>query len=638
MMKMKRLLLLLLTLVLLLSVLQPGFVLASAAAETPQVLLDLMKKFPHHAYWNHVGSPINNPDGVTDSPCPNHIGCSWQEGACTCNSFLQAIQCMGFAFKAAYDIVGTNPRQWEQRTELEPEKLRVGDVIRYRGNRHSLCVTGVKGNRISFVDCNWYPLCQIRWDSMDLDEMPSFSYVLHDPKNHLKNKNLSFYQSMVDNPTAYLEGRVHHEETWSTTAVMNLRKRTSTESEILDQLPYGITFVVTDKKENNGYLWGKTTYAGTEGWVALDHCTYRQGTVNAPQFRDFCDVQPVNAPFTLSWTPVKGADYYKVFLYDDSDAVAAKTRTSDAKATFTLNKAGQYYAEVESCSRHAESWVLTGEAEEFRVQKPEEIRITALQADKTALTMIAGATDALRLTLQPYCAFRGTVQFTSSRKDVVEVDSLGNLLAVSCGKATVTAKDSRTGLSDSCAVTVVPGQVRGLRQLNSRLEDHAVTLVWAKEPGVTGYEIYRRRADGQYKYIGSSTTNTYTDRGISDSKTFTYLVRAYFHAGDGVLTGRMSEPASAVTRPAPVKKLTVTSGKGTVTLKWQANSRADSYLVYRAASGSGKFEKVAEADANRLTLRVRPDKTWVYKVRAVKEANGKRYASAFSDPVSGKAF
>ena len=370
-MNLKRLLIFLLALTLLFCTAQPGFVLASAASETPQALLNLMKKFPHKAYWNHVGSPINNPDGVTDSPCPNHIGCSWQEGACTCNSFLQAIQCMGFAFKAAYDLVGSNPREWEMRTTLEPDKLRVGDVIRYRGNRHSLCVTGVKDNRISFVDCNWYPLCQIRWDSMDLDDMPGFSYVLHDPKNRMKNKNLSFYQPMVDDVSAYLKTRVEHDETWGTTAVMNLRRRTSTESEILTQLPAGITFVVTDKKENNGYLWGKTTYGAAEGWVALDHCTYRHGTVNAPQFLWFSDVRPVNASFTLFWSAVDGADYYKVFLYDENDTCVTKAKTADTKTAFTLNKVGAYYAEVESYSRHAESWVLTGEAEKFRVQQPQ---------------------------------------------------------------------------------------------------------------------------------------------------------------------------------------------------------------------------------------------------------------------------
>lgn len=636
-MKIKRLLLSLLALTLLLFSLQPGFVLAEAASETPQVLLNLMQKFPHKAYWNHVGSPTNNPDGVTDSPCPNHIGCSWTEGACTCNSFLQAIQCMGFAYKAAYDLVGTNPREWEMRTTLEPEKLRVGDVIRYRGNRHSLCVTGVKDNRISFVDCNWYPLCQIRWDSMDLDDMPGFSYVLHDPKNKLKNKNLSFYQPMVDDVSAYLQKRIERDETWGTTAVMNLRRRTSTESEIVSQLPAGITFVVTDKKENNGYLWGKTTYGSAEGWVALDHCAYRHGAVNAPQFLWFSDVRPVNTAFTLFWSSVKGADYYKVFLYDENDACVAKAKSAATQTSFTLNKVGAYYAEVESYSRHAESWVLTGEAMTFRVQKPEDIKITSLKVEKAEATLVPGETDAVRALVRPYCAYKGTLQYSSSNRAVLEVDSLGNLLAVSCGTATVTVKDSRTGLSASCAVTVTPAKPLRLRQEADKLSEESITLIWAKVPQATGYYVYRRKADGHFQYLAATTGNSYSDRGLSDSKEYVYLVKAFCSTKSGVVTGEGSAAATAVTKPAVVQKLTVTPDKGKLTLKWQANSRADSYLVYRAAGKDGKFERVAETTTNRLTLFVAAGKTYSFKVRAVKDSNGKRFASAMSNSASGKA-
>ena len=636
-MKIKKLLLLLLALTLLLSTLQPGLVLASAASETPQVLLNLMKKFPHKAYWNHVGSSKNNPDGVTDSPCPNHIGCSWKEGGCTCNSFLQAIQCMGFAYKAAYDIVGTNPRQWEMRTSLEPDKLRVGDVIRYRGNRHSLCVTGIKDNRISFVDCNWYPLCQIRWGTMDLDDMPSFSYVLHDPDNKLKNKNLSFYQPMVDDTAAYLAQRVEHDETWNTTAVMNMRKKTSTESEILTQLPAGISFVVTGKKIDNGYLWGKTLYGSTEGWVALDYCTYLHGTINAPHFLWPSDVRPVNSAFTLFWSSVSGADYYKVFIYNDKDVCVAKARTKDTKAPFTLNKVGDYYVEVESYSTHAESWVLTGEAVEFQVQKPENIRITELKPEKTALTLEPGKTDAMRVNVRPYCAFKGTLQFSSSNDSVVEVDSLGNLLATACGKATVTAKDSRTGLSAVCTVTVVPARAQNLRQASDRIDAHSVTILWSKVAQATGYYVYRRKSDGHFRYIGRAATATFTDTGVTDGSIHTYLVKAFREIRNDTFTGEGSSAADTVTRPDTVEKLTVTPGKGKLTLKWKTNPRADSYVVYSDTGKDGAYERVREVTAGSLTVSAKAGKAVSFKVRAVKKLNGKRYASVLSKSASGKA-
>ena len=632
-----RLLSLLLALIMLLSVVTCAPFGASAASETPQVVLDLMAKFPHKAYWNHVGSPKNNPDGVTDTPCPTHVGCSWQEGACTCNSFCQAIQCMGFAYKAAYDLVGTNPREWEQRNTLDAEKLRVGDIIRYRGNRHSLCVTGVNGNRISFVDANWYPMCQIRWDAMDLDDMPSFTYVLHDPKNNLKNPNLDFYLSMTEDTAGYLQQHVENKETWNTTDVMNLRKKTSTESRVLTQLPDGISFIVSAKKVNNGYLWGKTTYGNETGWVALDHCTYARGNVNAPQFKWFSEVRPVNQSFTLFWSAVQGADYYKVFLYDDDDKVVAKTKTRDTQAAFTLNKIGACYAEVQSFSHHAQSWVLTGETKDFKVQKPDEIKLTVLQSTQSSYTLTPGQTDAIHLFVRPYCAFKGTLTYSSSNSRVVEVDSLGNLLAVSVGKATVTVKDSRTGLSASSSVTVTPKPSARIRQNTKKLTATSVSLVWAKVPQATGYFVYRRKADGKFHYIARVTTNRYTDKHLSDAKQFTYLVKAFADTPNGTVTGEGSHAVTVVTRPAQVKSLKVKAAKGKLTLSWQNNKHADSYLIYQANKENGKYQKVAETKAAHLSLNLKSGSTAYFKVRAVKAFNGKRVASAISKAVKGVA-
>ena len=634
-MKIKRLLLLMLSLTLILSVAQPGFVRA-ADIDAPQVLIDLMAKFPHKAFWNHVGSAKNNPDGVTDSPCPNHIGCSWQEGACSCNSFCQAIQCMGFAYKAAYDIVGTNPREWEMRTTLDAEKLRVGDIIRYRGNRHSICVTGVKGNRISFVDNNWLSLCQIRWDSMDLDDMPNFSYVLHDPNNKLKNKNLDFYLPMVDNAQSYVPVQTARGEIWSTSAVMNLRRRTSTESPVETQLPAGFNFAVSDKKVNNGYLWGKTTYNGKEGWVALDHCSYLYGATDAPQFLWPSDVRPVNTSFTLYWSAVDGADYYKVFIYDKSNSVVAKAKTTDTNKTFTISKVGTYYLSVESFSDHAPSWSLTGDALDFRVQKPEDIKITELQADKTEKTLTVGGKDTMQVTVRPYCAYKGTITFTSSNAKIVETDAKGNLRGVSCGKATVTAKDTRTGLSVSCPVSVAPNRAQNLRQSTKALDEDSITLVWSEVPQATGYYVYRRNADGHFQYLARVTDNKFTDKGLADCKEYTYLVKAFCDTKSGTVTGEGSPAVTAVTRPAAVKKLTVTPDKGKLTLKWTNNPRADGYLIYRADS-KGKYQKIAEAPSNQLTLFVDAGKTYSYKVRAVKEFGGKTIVSALSEEASGKA-
>ncbi len=125
----------------------------------------LQNKFPAGYYWNHSKSSGNNPDKYTSSGCSHHSGNCDYSGGCGCNSFSFAIQCMGYAFKCGYDVYGSDPRNWTTYTSSSAiDNVKAGDVIRYRGDRHSIFVTGVNGNTITFTDCNWDGHCQIQWN------------------------------------------------------------------------------------------------------------------------------------------------------------------------------------------------------------------------------------------------------------------------------------------------------------------------------------------------------------------------------------------------------------------------------------------------------------------------------------------
>lgn len=127
-------------------------------------LIDLQNKYPAGAYWNHAGSNTNNPDGYTWTPCTHHqnsCGKNGYTGWCGCNSFYSSIQCMGFANKVGYDAYGSVPATWSK-TNLA--NLKAGDVIRYKNNRHSIFVTAVNGNTITYGDCNSDNHCKIRWN------------------------------------------------------------------------------------------------------------------------------------------------------------------------------------------------------------------------------------------------------------------------------------------------------------------------------------------------------------------------------------------------------------------------------------------------------------------------------------------
>lgn len=123
-------------------------------------LAALQAKFPDGKYWNHVGGS-NNPDGWTNTPCTHHGNCGYYPNNCTCNSFDNAIQCMGFAMKVSYDAFGSSSRGWAQRYTLDG--LKPGDVVRYA--THSIFVTAVFGDSITYGDANSSNAsCIIRWN------------------------------------------------------------------------------------------------------------------------------------------------------------------------------------------------------------------------------------------------------------------------------------------------------------------------------------------------------------------------------------------------------------------------------------------------------------------------------------------
>ena len=123
---------------------------------------------------------VNNPDGWTDTPCTHHGNClaKGYQGQCGCNSFSNAIQCMGFSEKLGYDVFGSAPRTWSSHTNLS--KVKAGDVIRYRYNTHSVFVTKVTADTITFADCNWDGHCKIRWNvTIPKSSITGLTYIRH---------------------------------------------------------------------------------------------------------------------------------------------------------------------------------------------------------------------------------------------------------------------------------------------------------------------------------------------------------------------------------------------------------------------------------------------------------------------------
>lgn len=98
--------------------------------------------------------------------------------------FGKAWQCHGFALTLGYERTGKDPYGWSKVYNLN--SLKPGDIIRC-GRPHTIMVTGVSGNTIAYVDCNWVAKNKVRWDQtiqrqQITSKFGSLTYVMVSPK------------------------------------------------------------------------------------------------------------------------------------------------------------------------------------------------------------------------------------------------------------------------------------------------------------------------------------------------------------------------------------------------------------------------------------------------------------------------
>lgn len=150
--KQKKIMSLFLAMLMLFSVLPAGTMTASAAI----TLSTLQSKYPNGKYWNS-----GNADTYTSSP---HTG----ESKCKCTSYRgKAWQCHGFACQLGYLVSGIDfyDSRWIGYTNSSViDSVKPGDMVRYKNDGHTIFITGVNGDTITYADCNSDGYCKIRWN------------------------------------------------------------------------------------------------------------------------------------------------------------------------------------------------------------------------------------------------------------------------------------------------------------------------------------------------------------------------------------------------------------------------------------------------------------------------------------------
>ncbi len=236
----------------------------SAANYTCTMTLEeLQTIFEDGKYWNHIGLDTWDLKTTTSTPCTSvhkHGNCKYS-GSCGCNSFNgKCIQCMGFAYACQYLTMDgfdgySASENWDYTDAMV--RLKPGDVIRYYigGVKHSIFVTKVDGDTITYMDCNGTGGgCIIRQNqTISKSSLKSvFVYATHAPVELVSNaaNRISLVQTAV--------------VTAKTTLIV--RENPGVSSAKIGSLKSGATVQVTGYPitDNSGLVWRRLL---TGGWV-----------------------------------------------------------------------------------------------------------------------------------------------------------------------------------------------------------------------------------------------------------------------------------------------------------------------------------------------------------------------------------
>lgn len=161
----------------------------------------------------------------------------------------------------------------------------------------------------------------------------------------------------------------------------------------------------------------------------------------------------------------------------------------------------------------------------------------------------------------------------------------------------VSAETSGGESTDSQALTAVPAApLQAPAGLSVSHDSGGVTIHWASVNGAESYQVLRSKEKGiGYEVIKSSVAETsYTDTGITNGEKYYYVVSAK----NDTAKSANSQPISAAAEkangvPAIPTGMKATSGDGRAALTWSAVSGADTYTIKRGAFNSGQYEVIA---------------------------------------------
>jgi len=149
-----------------------------------------------------------------------------------------------------------------------------------------------------------------------------------------------------------------------------------------------------------------------------------------------------------------------------------------------------------------------------------------------------------------------------------------------------------------------------------------VSLTWTASTGATSYHVKRgTTSGGPYTQVGSATTTSYSDTGLTNGTKYFYAVSALNASGESANSNEVSvTPALPV--PAAPTGLAATAGNQQVSLTWTTSNGATGYHVKRATTSGGPYTQTGAPTSASYTDTALTNGTTYYYVVSALNASG----------------
>ncbi len=174
--------------------------------------------------------------------------------------------------------------------------------------------------------------------------------------------------------------------------------------------------------------------------------------------------------------------------------------------------------------------------------------------------------------------------------------------------------------------------VESPENIRTTSDDGMITLSWDPVENAEKYSVYIYE-DNAYKKISTSVTDeSYTVKGLTNGKTYQFLVQAYVNGKWSPASKELlvsAAPEATVTAPTPI----VTVGNGKIALTWNAVPGAIRYSVYTYEDGKYTAVNTKIGKTNYIIKNLVNGKRYYFLVQA--NVDGKWSSANVNHLVSG---